>query len=122
MPTVRVADVDLFYQADDFAAPGVQHDTVFIQHGYGRNSNFFRGWVPWLAREYRVVRMDLRGCGRSADPGPDYRYSLDGFLGDFIGFLNALEIDQVHYIGESLGGISGGAAAALYPQRFKSLT
>ena len=105
MPAVKAGDIDLFYQDDDFADPWVKHDTVFIQHGFGRNSNFFRGWVPWLARHYRVIRMDLRGHAGSGDPGPDYRFSADGFLRDFIGFLDVLKIDKVHYIGESLGGL-----------------
>ena len=122
MPTVRVNEIDLFYQEDDFADPWIPHETVFIQHGFGRNGNFFRAWVPWFGRQYRVIRMDLRGCGRSGDPGPDYRYSLDGFLADFTGFLEALQVDRVHYVGESLGGIIGAAAAARHPERFQSLT
>lgn len=122
MPTVPVGDTELFYQEDDFADPWVPHETVFLQHGFGRNSNFFRAWVPWLARQYRVIRMDLRGCGRSKDPGPDYQYTLEGFLNDFFGFLDALGIDRVHYLAESLGGIIGAAAAAERPERFKSLT
>ena len=122
MPIVRVNDLDLFYQDDDFADPWIPHETVFIQHGFGRNGNFFRAWVPWFARQYRVTRMDLRGCGQSGDPGPDHRYSLDGFLADFTGFLEALQIDRVHYVGESLGGIIGAAAAARHPERFQSLT
>jgi 3-oxoadipate enol-lactonase len=122
MPTVHVGDIDLFYQDDDFADPWAAHDTVFLQHGLGRNSNFWRAWVPWLARDYRVLRMDLRGFDRSGDPGPDYRYSAQGLLDDFVGFLDACEIERVHYIGESAGGIIGAAAAARYPERFRSLT
>ena len=122
MPTVKVGDIDLFYQDDDFADPWDKHETVFIQHGFGRNSNFFRGWVPWLARHYRVIRMDLRGHAGSGDPGPDYRFSAEGFLRDFIGFLDAMKIDKVHYIGESLGGLIGAMAAAQHPERFRSLT
>ncbi len=82
MPTVRVGDIDLYYQDHDFADPWTEHETVFMGHGFGRNSNFFRGWVPWLAREYRVIRMDTRGCGRSGDPGPDYRFTVDDLLHD----------------------------------------
>lgn len=122
MPTVRVNNIDLFYQEDNYSDPWLPAETVFIQHGFGRNGNFFRAWVPWLARQYRVIRMDLRGCGRSGDPGPDYQYSLDGFLADFTGFLDALGVDRVHYVAESLGGIIGAAAAARHPDRFRSLT
>jgi pimeloyl-ACP methyl ester carboxylesterase len=38
------------------------------------------------------------------------------------GFLDALGLQQVHYVGESVGGILGLAFAARWPERFKSLT
>ncbi|HJU09831.1 MAG TPA: alpha/beta hydrolase [Candidatus Binataceae bacterium] len=38
------------------------------------------------------------------------------------GFLDALELDRVHYVGESIGGILGIAFAAKWPERLKSLT
>jgi pimeloyl-ACP methyl ester carboxylesterase len=37
-------------------------------------------------------------------------------------FLDALGLQQVHYIGESIGGILGVAFAARWPERLKSLT
>lgn len=122
MPSIRVGDTELFYQEDDFADAWAPHDTVFMQHGLVRNSNFWRPWVPTLAREYRVIRMDARGCGQSADPGRDYVYTTDGWVKDFIGFLDAMKIEKVHYIGESVGGIIGAASAAAHPARFHSLT
>jgi 3-oxoadipate enol-lactonase len=122
MPLLRVGEADLFYRDDDFADPWAPHDAVMLQHGWGRSGNMYHGWVPHLARDFRVLRMDLRGAGQSADPGPDVRYTLEGLLSDFIGFLDALEIERVHYVGESLGSILGIALAATHPERVKSLT
>ena len=122
MPSARVGDTVLWYEDDDFADPWRPHSTVFIQHGFGRNAEFFRAWVPWLARRFRVIRMDLRGHGGSADPGPDYRFSQAGFHADFLGLLDHLGIKAVHYIGESIGGLIGATAAARHPGRFHSLT
>ena len=122
MPKIRVLDTELFYQDDDFADAWAPHDTVFMQHGLCRNSNFWRPWVPTLAREFRVVRMDARGCGQSADPGPGQEYTTEGWVKDFIGFLDAMDIEKVHYVGESVGGIIGAASAAAHPERFHSLT
>ena len=122
MPTAKVGNMSLHYQDHDFADPWTKHGTVFIQHGFGRNGNFFRAWVPWLARHYRVIRMDLRGHGGSSDPGPDYRFTRQDFHQDFLGLLDHLHIDRVHYIGESIGGLIGATAAAEYPERFSSLT
>lgn len=122
MPTAKVGDVALWYEDDDYADPWVNHETVFIQHGFGRNSNFFRAWVPWLARRFRVIRMDLRGHGASSDPGPGYRFTKQDFHQDLLGLLDTLRIDKVHYIGESIGGLIGATAAAQYPERFRSVT
>ncbi|QDL38602.1 alpha/beta fold hydrolase [Rhodoferax sediminis] len=119
---MRVGDAGLFYRDDDFADPWEAHDTVMLQHGFGRSGNMYRGWVPHLSRDFRVIRMDLRGTGQSADPGPDVRFTLESFMADFIGLLDALEIERVHYVGESLGSILGIALAARHPERVKSLT
>jgi 3-oxoadipate enol-lactonase len=43
-------------------------------------------------------------------------------MSDFIGMLDALKIERVHYVGESLGSILGIALAATHPERVKSLT
>jgi len=43
-------------------------------------------------------------------------------LGDLKGFLDALELDQVHYVGESIGGLLGVFFAKQWPERMKSLT
>lgn len=122
MPLIRIADTDLFYRDHDFADPWRSHDVVMLQHGFGRSGNMFHGWVPYLSREFRVLRMDLRGTGQSADPGPGIAYTLDGLLADFVGFLDALDIEKVHFVGESLGSILGVALAAMHPERVKSLT
>jgi len=68
------------------------------------------------------VRRDMRGHGMSADPGPDYTWTNDDLLNDMKGFLDALGLDRVHYLGESIGGILGIAFAAKWPDRLKSLT
>ena len=122
MPTAAINGTRIFYQDDDFSDPWAQHKTVIIQHGFCRNSNFFRAWTPWLARRYRVIRADLRGCGQSGDPGTAYRYTMDGLIDDLTGLLDALGIASAHYVGEGLGGMIGAEAACRLPARFNSLT
>ena len=122
MPLQRIGIADIHYVDDDFADPWKPHDTVLMQHGFGRSGAMFYGWVPHLAREFRVVRKDLRGLGRSGDLPADYCFTLDDLVGDFVGLMDALGIGRVHYIGESLGGLLGIAFAARHPDRVKSLT
>src|ERR1700726_2303401 len=78
--------------------------------------------VPALAGRYRVVRRDLRGHGQSSDPGRDHQWSIDELIEDIRSFLDALGLDRVHYVGESIGGILGLVFATKWPERLKSLT
>jgi pimeloyl-ACP methyl ester carboxylesterase len=58
--------------------------------------------VPLLARHYRVIRRDMRGHGQSADPGLNHAWPAEELLTDIKGFLDALNLDRVHYVGESM--------------------
>ena len=122
MPTVRANNYEMYYEIDDFTDPWKPAEPLWIQHGFGRSLRFWYHWVPSLAGQYRVIRRDMRGHGQSADPGANYVWSVDDLLNDMKGFLDALGIDKVHYVGESVGGILGIAFAVRWPERFKSLT
>ncbi|WP_340318082.1 alpha/beta fold hydrolase [Rhizorhabdus argentea] len=121
MPRVDVNRMSFYYEEDDFTDPWREEETVFIQHGFGRSSRFFYHWVPALARDYKVIRRDMRGHGLSDDPPPG-KWTIDQLVDDIVGFFDALKLDKVHYVGESAGGVMGVALAARYPDRLKSLT
>lgn len=122
MPSVEIRGYRTHYEVDDFAPPWRSRETILIQHGLGRSAAFWFHWVPLLAGDYRVVRRDLRGHGRSADPGPDHRWSLEELMLDLEGFLDALELERVHLLGESTGGMLAVAFAVRAPERVASLT
>lgn len=121
MPYVTVDGLRFYYEDDDFTNPWEERETILIQHGWGRSSRFFRHWVPRLADKYRVIRRDMRGHGLSDDPPADEPWSVDQLVSDMVGFLDALHIDKVHYIGESAGGVFGIALASAHPDRIRSL-
>lgn len=113
----------LHYRVDDFTDPWKNAATVVLQHGFGRSSLFWTAWVPYLARFYRVVRPDLRGLGLSPvefDPatGITVEYCID----DLRALLDALDLESVHYCGESFGGILGMGLAAEHPARVRTLS
>jgi pimeloyl-ACP methyl ester carboxylesterase len=122
MPRITANNYQMYYELDDFTPPWKQSDSVWIQHGFGRNLRFWDHWVPLLAGQLRVFRRDMRGHGQSADPGPEHKWSAEELLLDMKGFLDALGLDQVHYLGESIGGTLGIAFAVRWPERVKSLT
>lgn len=124
MPFIRrPGKPTLHYRIDDFTDPWTKPETIVLQHGYARSSRFWYGWIPHLARHYKVVRMDLRGHGGSPlDFDPATECTLEGYVGDVAALLDQLELGAVHYCGESFGGIIGMVLAADEPRRVKTLT
>lgn len=121
MPHVRVGDGDLFYTLDDFTDPWRPAPTVILHHGFGRSHRFWYAWVPLLARHLRVLRLDMRGFGQSPAP-PGWRPTMNGLVHDVIGLLDALGIERVHFVGESLAGDIGLELGIRHPGRVATLT
>jgi 3-oxoadipate enol-lactonase len=124
MPYVeRTGKPTLHYRVDDFTDPWQNAGTLLLQHGYARSSRFWYGWVPHLARFYRIVRPDLRGHGESpVDFNPVTESTLSEYVGDVLAVLDELGLDSVHYCGESFGGVIGMVLAAEYPRRVRTLS
>jgi len=67
-----------------------------------------------------VLRLDLRGFGRSEKPvGP---VALDDHIGDVVGLMDHLGIDRAHLAGCAVGGAVAIAVAARLGDRAASLT
>jgi pimeloyl-ACP methyl ester carboxylesterase len=123
MPTARLpGDLVMYYEDDAFTDPWAQPETVVLHHGNAKNSRLWYAWVPLLARDYRVIRIDARGFGRSTVPPPGYPWSLEGFATDLIHLLDHLEIDRFHVIGETIGGTIALQTAYQFPERVRTVT
>ena len=92
------------YVVDDFTDPWRGAETVFMVHGFAESAEAWRGWVPYLARRYRVVRMDLRGFGRSTAMPESYAWSMDRLLDDIRALAAHVGVSQVHLVGAKSGG------------------
>lgn len=122
MTSVRTGDFDCSYTEDCFAKPWEQHEVILIQHGFGRNGEYWLSWVPDLARDSIVIRRDMRAHGSSTAGSPDHEWSPESLADDVIAFIDAVGLERVHYVGESIGGITGIVLGARYPQRLHTLT
>jgi pimeloyl-ACP methyl ester carboxylesterase len=73
-----------------------------LLHGLGATSASFL-WTIWdLARDYRVIAVDLPGFGESGKPVRALHAAY--FARWVIAFLDALKIDRAHMAGNSMGG------------------
>ena len=122
MSSIRIGDIDIHYELADYTDPWASSDTVLLHHGFARNMEFWRPWVPLLARDYRVLRFDSRGCGKTSVPAPDEPYTLERMVDDALGLMDALGIERVHWAAEASGGHVGLALALRRPERVQSLT
>src|SRR5205085_6342331 len=100
MPTFRpTPDLNLHYEVDDFTDPWHRPDTILMLHGNAESGLAWYGWVPALARQYRVVRPDMRGFGQSTPMPRDYPWTLDRLIDDFCLLMDNLRIDRFHLVG-----------------------
>ena len=97
------------------ATLAVEDGTLWYDnHGEGRPLVFLHGawmsadaWEPQVERfgdEYRVIRLDLRGHGRSGTTDRR-RYSVDLFVDDLEALLDHLDVEDPIICGLSLGNL-----------------
>jgi 3-oxoadipate enol-lactonase len=72
-----------------------------------------------LKKIYRVLRYDHRGHGGTE--ATDGRYNFDLLVADVVGLLDALSIKRAHFVGISMGGMTGLALAQKHPDRVEKL-
>jgi pimeloyl-ACP methyl ester carboxylesterase len=89
---------------------------VLLLHGWPTSSYLWRDVMPAIARENRVVALDMPGFGGSDKPLRT-RYGFDFFERAIDGFLGELGIDGVALAGHDLGGPIAVHWALRHPER-----
>ena len=84
-------------------------------HGAGFGHFNFDPATPELSKHFRVVDYDMRGYGQSDRPVQDY--DMEVWADDLAGLMDALEIDEAHVHGTSMGGMIAIVFAGKYPER-----
>ena len=122
MPVASLRDgLEMYYEDDDYTDPWRTPETVVLHHGNAKSSRLWYAWVPLLSRQYRVIRVDARGFGRSNVPPAGYDWSLSGFAADLLDLLDRLDLGKVHLVGETIGGTIGLQFAYEHPERLHTL-
>jgi 2-hydroxymuconate-semialdehyde hydrolase len=117
--------------ASSIVAAGIRtnyHDVgsgapVLLIHGSGPGVSAWANWrlvMPELARQARVIAPDMVGFGFTDRPA-DVRYDMDNWVGQAIGLLDALGIEQTDLVGNSFGGALALALAIRAPRRVRRL-
>ena len=139
MPDTKANGITIHYEDHGESAD----PAMLLIMGFGAQLTL---WPDELVEElvgegFRVIRFDNRDVGLSEKfdgvkaPGPvkltllskigftpKVPYTLADMADDAIGLLDALEIEQAHIVGASMGGMIGQHVVARYPARCLSYT
>lgn len=108
---ITSGDASLYYEL-----AGAGQPLVFIHAGVA-DSRQWNNEFAHSAQDYRVLRYDLRGYGRSLPVDGDFSH-----LADLINLLDQLGLDQpLVLVGCSMGGSLAMDFALTYPSRAKAL-
>jgi 3-oxoadipate enol-lactonase len=110
-PSARLA----VHRWGDAAAPAVlmNHSILAASGMWERQARLLAG------RGFQVLCLDTRGHGQSEAPPPPYR--IEDLAGDNVAVLDALGIPRAHFVGLSLGGMTGFALGLDHGDRLLSL-
>lgn len=100
-----------------------QGDVVLLIHGSGPGVTAWANWrgiIPELSKQARVIAPDMLGFGYSQCP-PQQKLDSVTWVDSLVGLLNALAIDRVSIVGNSFGGAIALAFAHRYPEKVDKL-
>ncbi|GAB5471167.1 MAG: 3-oxoadipate enol-lactonase [Rhodospirillales bacterium] len=93
---------------------------VVLSNSLASDHRMWDPQLPTLMKSFRVLRYDTRGHG--ASEAPEDAYSIAGLGRDCLAVMDFFGVEKAHFVGLSLGGMTGQWLGAQASQRFHSLT
>jgi pimeloyl-ACP methyl ester carboxylesterase len=115
--TSGYADVNglhMYYEVQGEGSP-----LVLLHGGVQSIDLSFAGLIPELVGRHRVIGVELKGHGRTADIDRDSTSAA--LAGDVVALLDHLGIDRAHVLGFSLGAAVTLELAVSHPDRVRSI-
>lgn len=110
---VKNATVSTLIAGEDTNPP------IVLIHGLGATKASFLTIIGGLARNHRVIAIDLPGFGSSSKPLG--RYDAPWFSGYVTGLLDELDIERAFLVGNSMGGRISMEVAMRAPERVEAI-
>jgi len=108
--TAHINGADLYFEDEGTGPP------VVLVHAGIVDSRMWDDQFALLTRDYRVLRYDLRGFGRSSAPPGPYAHRTD-----LVALLQARAIARAHLVGVSIGAATIAQVALEQPELVDSL-
>ena len=112
---IAVGDLNIHY----YEGGPDDAQTLLMVHGFAANKDNWLRFARHLSQDYRVIALDLPGFGASDKPTGSYDVGTQ--TERLANVLQALQIDKLHLIGNSMGGQISALYAARYPDQVLSL-
>jgi 2-hydroxymuconate-semialdehyde hydrolase len=114
---VDVDGIKTHYHDEGTGAP------VLLLHGSGPGVSAWANWnrtIEALSDRFRVIAPDIVGFGQT-EPREGQRYGVQPWVEHVLGFLDALGLGKVNFVGNSMGGRVSLTVAAGHPERIDKL-
>ena len=113
---IKTNNIEINYQIEGSEREG---PWITLSHSLACNLHMWDEQMDVLTKNFKVLRFDTRGHGKSSAPPGDY--TLEQMADDVKGLFDALGITRTHWVGLSMGGMIGQTFALKYPGVFQSL-
>ena len=98
---------------------GSGEKTLILVHGLASNAGFWREVIPQLEKQYRLIVVDLPGYGKSQKG--ELPIGMKYYADVIAGLIDELKLQNVSYIGHSMGGQIGIMLSLSHPDKFENL-
>ena len=96
-------------------------EPILCLHGEPSWSFLYRKMIAAMSKKHRVIAMDFVGFGRSDKFTEREAYTFKMHLDMLMGFIKAMNLEQLTVVVQDWGGLIGLAAVAHMPERFARL-
>lgn len=130
-PALEFEDIDYGFDvhhafSDEHELPRIAYidegsgdKTLLLVHGLASNAGFWRYNIEALSRDFRVIAVDLPGYGKSQKG--DYPYGMKFWAEMMSEFISELNLQNVVYVGHSMGGQIGITLSLEFPDAIDEL-
>ncbi|MFW6415366.1 MAG: alpha/beta fold hydrolase [Thermodesulfobacteriota bacterium] len=116
-------ECDFSYLQDGFNLHYVtkgEGEPLILLHGYPANTFEWRRNIEALSEHFKVYAIDQRGFGLS-DKLEDADFKLPSYIMDLKGFMDAMDLEKAHLVGNSFGGGIAWGTAYAFPERVETV-
>lgn len=77
-------------------------EIILLLHGWGANVTLYAGIIEVLARNHRVIALDMPGFGKT--PEPPAPWCVDDYVDFVVRFIASFRVSKLSIVVHSFGG------------------